>query len=158
MAGERAQSPTNSTRRMRETRPKTRTDQNLTHRRQHASNVKSQQLEPSAKASFISQLKELNVNNTDGHEAIVRTDGFDEKPTSAPSMTDAVKAPVRDDRLAIVEKLELGPAEHKSIPDDPNFNKIEPNSGIRLKYATDFLQAHAVFILTSSLSSILEKE
>lgn len=42
--------------------------------------------------------------------------------------------PARDDRLAIVEDLVLGPVDHKPPFDDPRFEKLEPNSGIRLSY------------------------
>ena len=42
--------------------------------------------------------------------------------------------PTRDDRLAIVEQLEVGPIDHKPPPDDPHFERLEPNSCIRLSY------------------------
>ena len=45
--------------------------------------------------------------------------------------------PARDDRLAIVEDLVPGPADHKPPFDDPRFEKLEPNSGIRLSYVTE---------------------
>nr|GAT45932.1 predicted protein [Mycena chlorophos] len=59
------------------------------------------------------------------------------------AFTDAPKAPnpvastsgsslQRDDRLAIVDSLEMGPYEHKPPFDDPRFEQVEPNSGIRL--------------------------
>ncbi|KAJ7725273.1 hypothetical protein B0H14DRAFT_3098149 [Mycena olivaceomarginata] len=40
--------------------------------------------------------------------------------------------PQRDDRLAIVETLDVGPVDHKPPFDDPYFQQLEPNSGIRL--------------------------
>ncbi|KIK95195.1 hypothetical protein PAXRUDRAFT_827256 [Paxillus rubicundulus Ve08.2h10] len=40
--------------------------------------------------------------------------------------------PQRDDRLALVEELEMGPTDHRPTPDDPLFERLEPNSGIRL--------------------------
>jgi minichromosome maintenance protein 10 len=40
----------------------------------------------------------------------------------------------RDDRLAIIEQLEVGPIDHKPPHDDPHFGRLEPNSGIRLSY------------------------
>ncbi|KAG1750332.1 uncharacterized protein EDB91DRAFT_1106677 [Suillus paluster] len=40
--------------------------------------------------------------------------------------------PDRDERLAIVEQLEVGPIDHKPPLDDPRFERLEPNSGIRL--------------------------
>lgn len=41
----------------------------------------------------------------------------------------------RDERLVLVEKLRPGPYQHKNTPDDPNFEKFEPHSLIRLSYA-----------------------
>jgi hypothetical protein len=43
-------------------------------------------------------------------------------------------APQRDDRLALIEDLEVGPIDHKPPFDDPHFEYLEPNSGIRLWY------------------------
>ena len=39
-------------------------------------------------------------------------------------------------KLTIVEDLVLGPVDHKPPFDDPRFEKLEPNSGIRLSYVT----------------------
>ncbi|KAL5478807.1 hypothetical protein ACEPAI_2084 [Sanghuangporus weigelae] len=86
----------------------------------------------SDKSLFISQLKSLNARENAVREALTRTEGFEERP-AAPTASEDANVPARDDRLAIIEDLVPGPAEHKSIPDDPDFSKIEPNSGIRLK-------------------------
>ncbi|KAH8112086.1 hypothetical protein DFH11DRAFT_1609582 [Phellopilus nigrolimitatus] len=87
-----------------------------------------------APSTLVSQLKSLNPCKKEDREPIARTEGFAEKPVPLPPITGAAaNVPVRDDRLAIVEELEMGPAEHKPIPDDPHFEKVEPNSGIRLK-------------------------
>ncbi|EGO02999.1 hypothetical protein SERLA73DRAFT_103056 [Serpula lacrymans var. lacrymans S7.3] len=40
--------------------------------------------------------------------------------------------PKRDDRLALLEEISIGPSEHKAPFDDPFFEQMEPNSGIRL--------------------------
>lgn len=45
---------------------------------------------------------------------------------------EVVDAPKRDDRLALIEDLEVGPTDHKPPFDDPHFRQLEPNSGIRL--------------------------
>ena len=45
-------------------------------------------------------------------------------------------APRRDDRLALIEDSEFGPYDHKAPFDDPYFECLEPNSGIRLSYVT----------------------
>ncbi|OCB86034.1 hypothetical protein A7U60_g6932 [Sanghuangporus baumii] len=86
----------------------------------------------SEKSLFISQLKTLNTRENAVREVLTRTEGFEERP-AAPTASEDAKVPARDDRLAIIEDLVPGPVEHKPIPNDPDFNKIEPNSGIRLK-------------------------
>lgn len=35
----------------------------------------------------------------------------------------------------IIERIPIGPVEHALIPGDLNYDRIEPNSGIALKYA-----------------------
>ncbi|THH01685.1 hypothetical protein EW145_g6867, partial [Phellinidium pouzarii] len=122
---ERAQSPTEFTRRALQTRPTPTPIPPLKGTSKSKSTLKassSRAYEPDAPApsSLVSQLKSLTE-------------------------TDVEKVPVRDDRLAIVEDIEIGPAEHSSIADDPHFEKIEPNSGIRLKSRVlphDALQDH----------------
>jgi len=45
------------------------------------------------------------------------------------------KNTVRDpETLRIIERLELGPYEHKPHKDDPEFKTLEPHSGLRLQY------------------------
>ncbi|KAH7911259.1 hypothetical protein BJ138DRAFT_1063452 [Hygrophoropsis aurantiaca] len=44
--------------------------------------------------------------------------------------------PQRDDRLAIIEDIPIGPADHKPPLDDPLFEHLEPNSGISLASRT----------------------
>lgn len=59
----------------------------------------------------------------------------DATPSTPPQpISNAV--PGRDDRLAIIEQLEVGPIDHKPPPDDPHFERLEPNSGIRLSYVS----------------------
>lgn len=62
-------------------------------------------------------------------EPVARTDAFSVSPVAVPPAA----ASARDDRLAIVEELVPGPSEHKPPSDDPTFQKMEPNSGIRLR-------------------------
>ena len=50
----------------------------------------------------------------------------------------------RDERLVLVENLRPGPYQHQDLPNDPNFDKFEPHSSIRLSYAPP------VFTLSSS--------
>lgn len=40
----------------------------------------------------------------------------------------------RDETLAVVEDFELGPKEFDTPADDPEWNKVEPYSAIRLSY------------------------
>lgn len=40
----------------------------------------------------------------------------------------------RDDNLALVHRLELGPKQFNAFHDDPLWNRVEPNSQIRLKW------------------------
>ncbi len=45
------------------------------------------------------------------------------------------KNAVRDpETLRIIERLELGPYEHKPHKEDPDFENLEPHSGLRLQY------------------------
>ncbi|TCD60851.1 hypothetical protein EIP91_009400 [Steccherinum ochraceum] len=60
-------------------------------------------------------------------------------PPAAAELGDDYKTlgvPQRDDRLALVEDLEIGPSEHTAPFDDPHFEHLEPNSGIRLSSRT----------------------
>ncbi|KZT22982.1 hypothetical protein NEOLEDRAFT_1170979 [Neolentinus lepideus HHB14362 ss-1] len=89
----------------------------------------------SAPSTVLQKLSSLSKKSEElrPDEAVGRSSGFKEVPAPRPSHEDdSVKAPRRDDRLALVEELELGPAEHKPPFDDPHFEKLEPNSGIRL--------------------------
>ena len=45
-----------------------------------------------------------------------------------------IDVPNRDDRLALIEDLEVGPINHRPPFDDPHFRQLEPNSGIRLSW------------------------
>lgn len=64
---------------------------------------------------------------------VTRSSGFAEKPApNVPVEGASIEALPRDDRLALVEDLVSGPYEHKPPFDDPRFEKLEPNSGIRL--------------------------
>ncbi|KAH7927185.1 hypothetical protein BV22DRAFT_1007452 [Leucogyrophana mollusca] len=65
------------------------------------------------------------------------------EPSSSTSTS--YNVPQRDDRLAIIEEMPIGPADHKPPLDDPLFERLEPNSGIRLLSRTlshDDLQEH----------------
>ncbi|KAG6828018.1 hypothetical protein H0H92_009644 [Tricholoma furcatifolium] len=74
------------------------------------------------------------------NDHIARSSGFTEKP---PALADREgdepfesSSRRRDDRLALVEDFKPGPIDHTPPPDDPNFDKLEPNSGIALSART----------------------
>jgi minichromosome maintenance protein 10 len=103
-----------------------------------------------APSSVLTKLGTLHNRSVDSAsaETVIRSTAFSEKlrasvaertdqilpgssiDTSADTGSNALK---RDDRLALVEELEVGPVEHKPSFDDPLFEQVEPNSGIRLK-------------------------
>ncbi|KAG6909164.1 hypothetical protein DXG01_001791 [Tephrocybe rancida] len=70
-----------------------------------------------------------------------RSSGFTERPPPVVTqdgqdqslLSSALK---RDDRLALIEELEPGPVDHIPPADDPDFDRLEPNSGIRLSART----------------------
>lgn len=68
-------------------------------------------------------------------DQVIRSFAFSETPAPRANLgleLDIVDAPKRDDRLALIEDLEMGPTDHKPPLDDPFFKQVEPNSGIRL--------------------------
>lgn len=89
--------------------------------------VPSSSSEPSA---LFTQLKTLSAKKEEAYDSVTRTEGFSETPLPPPGKPTGT---IRDENLAIIEELEPGPIEHRPITDDPNFEKLEPNSGIRLK-------------------------
>ncbi|KAL6299390.1 hypothetical protein BKA93DRAFT_829955 [Sparassis latifolia] len=94
-------------------------------------------------ASTVLQ-KLANAHSHNNHlpvgPVVVRSSAFSDKAATPNVDTvvvdgrseDCTSAHARDDRLALVEELVLGPAEHKPPFDDPHFEKLEPNSMIRL--------------------------
>ncbi|KAH9855590.1 hypothetical protein C2E23DRAFT_874672 [Lenzites betulinus] len=67
-------------------------------------------------------------------ESIVRSTDFTAKPAdiTVSSDKDGSYGHARDEDLTLIEELTLGPSEHKPPFDDPHFDRLEPNSGIRL--------------------------
>ncbi|KAJ3509617.1 hypothetical protein NLJ89_g5126 [Agrocybe chaxingu] len=76
-------------------------------------------------SNLLSNLTSIHQKSevVDESEAVQRSTAFTDKPQDVPR---------RDERLAIVENLEMGPYEHTPSSDDPNFEKLEPHSGIHL--------------------------
>ncbi|KAF7307788.1 zf-primase domain-containing protein [Mycena kentingensis (nom. inval.)] len=87
-------------------------------------------------STVISRLANLKPSGTgDESEKTPRSDAFTDAP-KAPDAVASTSALTRDDRLAIVETLQMGPSEHVAPFDDPRFEQLEPNSGIRLSSRT----------------------
>ncbi|KAF8064025.1 hypothetical protein FPV67DRAFT_1671778 [Lyophyllum atratum] len=104
-------------------------------------------------SNLLNNLARLNHKQQDSDRTvpIVRSSGFTDKPPPPARQEDEddvfgeSSAPKRDDRLALIEELEPGPVDHIPPVDDPNFEKLEPNSGIRLSSRTvphEDLQEH----------------
>ncbi|KAI8970623.1 hypothetical protein BD414DRAFT_470405 [Trametes punicea] len=92
---------------------------------------------PSAAASTVLQKLAQVHKATDkavAIESVVRSTAFSAEPAPVIAPTQLAQSDVcaRDDTLMVVEDLTLGPIEHKAPFDDPHFEKLEPNSGIRL--------------------------
>ncbi|KAJ3727552.1 hypothetical protein C8R42DRAFT_340798 [Lentinula raphanica] len=77
-------------------------------------------------STLVQKLAKLHAEEDHAPNLVQRTSAFTDKPPEPGSSK-------RDDNLAIIESLELGPADHKPPFDDPHFERVEPNSGIRLK-------------------------
>ncbi|KAI0321313.1 hypothetical protein OF83DRAFT_1081034 [Amylostereum chailletii] len=90
---------------------------------------------PSTLLIKLSQINSRSQDTADTSES-KRSSSFAVKASCSsaedPKIEDVGTAPVRDDRLALIEDLEPGPYEHKAPFDDPLFEKLEPHSGIHL--------------------------
>ncbi|KAF9450739.1 hypothetical protein P691DRAFT_664712 [Macrolepiota fuliginosa MF-IS2] len=95
-----------------------------------------------APSQFLSKLVEVKSrpNQVSVPEAIARTSAFSD--TTRPNRPEEnPEGPTefslkRDDRLALVEDLERGPYDFTPPSGDPNFQQLEPHSGIRLSSRT----------------------
>ncbi|KIJ47326.1 hypothetical protein M422DRAFT_45867 [Sphaerobolus stellatus SS14] len=101
---------------------------------------------PPKPSNLLQNLARIHMKSTTATvEPVERSTGFTD--AAVPSQEPARKssAPERDNRLALVERLEPGPLEHKPPVDDPEFQLLEPYSGIRLtsrRLSHDLLQEH----------------
>jgi len=127
--------------------------QNMTARRAGKGPVTTTQYTKPAPSNILSKLSKLSGGPPKpgqeksiqrSHSLLARSKP---EPSLAPSFeVDATPStppqpilnavPGRDDRLAIIEQLEVGPIDHKPPPDNPHFERLEPNSGIRLSYVS----------------------
>ncbi|KAJ7756294.1 hypothetical protein B0H16DRAFT_1417311 [Mycena metata] len=99
-----------------------------------------------APSTLLSMLATTNRRPLDTVETepLIRSSAFADNPALAPPAP-ASSSLRRDERLALIERLEAGPADHKPPFDDPHFEQLEPNSGIRLlsrKVPHEDLQDH----------------
>ncbi|KAK0475086.1 hypothetical protein IW261DRAFT_1646941 [Armillaria novae-zelandiae] len=83
---------------------------------------------PSAVLAKLAKSKPLSLDDDDGDVEPSRSAAFADKPAEVKPAAGTH----RDERLALIEDFEPGPYDHKPPFDDPNFEQLEPNSGIRL--------------------------
>ncbi|KAF8630273.1 hypothetical protein AX17_005459 [Amanita inopinata Kibby_2008] len=89
-------------------------------------------------SNFLHKLATLTCEKSSGgeHMSYDNEEGPSKPSRSASFMDPAASVqsakPKRNEDLTLVEDLEPGPYEHKAPPDDPNFERLEPHSGIRL--------------------------
>lgn len=90
------------------------------------------------RSQFLEKLSKVKDRTTDSPipDAITRTSAFSDRTrpegSAEPSMELDGFGLKRDDRLALVEDIERGPYEFTPPTDDPDFQQLEPHSGIRL--------------------------
>ncbi|KAJ6578836.1 hypothetical protein DFH09DRAFT_1030713 [Mycena vulgaris] len=87
-----------------------------------------------AASNVLSKLASANRQPLDMTEAepLIRSSAFTDVPQAPDPAASGSTAPQRDERLALIENLEVGPTDHTPSFDDPHFQQLEPNSGIRL--------------------------
>ncbi|KAJ7146150.1 hypothetical protein C8R44DRAFT_836988 [Mycena epipterygia] len=87
-----------------------------------------------AASNLLNRLANSNRRPIDAVEAepLIRSSAFTDAPQAPDSEASSSNVPQRDERLALIENIEMGPADHKPSFDDPHFQQLEPNSGIRL--------------------------
>ncbi|KAJ7153483.1 hypothetical protein C8R43DRAFT_923366 [Mycena crocata] len=87
-----------------------------------------------AASTLLSKLATTNRRPLDVVEAepLVRSSAFTDTPQAPEQAESSSTAQQRDERLALIENLDIGPADHTPPFDDPLFQQLEPNSGIRL--------------------------
>lgn len=99
-------------------------------------NSEAIQFSKPAPSNLISKLADLRNSNTSTQAESTRSSSFTERPaissSSLQTEREGARIQARDDRLALIEKLEMGPYEHTASLDDPTFERLEPHSGITL--------------------------
>lgn len=95
--------------------------------------------EPSALLQSLNS-RRSKLKEAEERRGLERSVGFS-APAIAPPCVRKEEAPEeeahdegdRDESLALIEKLEMGPKDFTAPKDDPDWEKVEPNSRIRLK-------------------------
>ncbi|KAL4077770.1 hypothetical protein J3A83DRAFT_4356667 [Scleroderma citrinum] len=108
-------------------------------KRESSGSAKHLEPPPSNVLKKLSSLS--NRSNAQSEPVSTRSSNLSDRPKPAivakPSEHEASRelshsVPRRDENLAIVEELRMGPTDHKAPLDDPLFEHLEPNSGIHL--------------------------
>ncbi|KAI0634926.1 hypothetical protein C8Q77DRAFT_1156299 [Trametes polyzona] len=87
---------------------------------------------PPAPSTLLQKLAQAHKSKEKATPAVPEASKRSSAFSSRPPEIDASSNAARDEDLALVEDLTLGPSEHTPPFDDPHFEKLEPNSGIRL--------------------------
>ena len=89
-----------------------------------------------APSKLLSNLASVQpkVDTSEASESVPRSTGFKEAPrVIQEEVEQEYEHRKRDERLALVEDLESGPYEFTPPYDDPDFERLEPHSGINMK-------------------------
>ncbi|KAF9555732.1 hypothetical protein CPC08DRAFT_726184 [Agrocybe pediades] len=93
-----------------------------------------EQFKKLAPSTFVNKLATRRRDDDDDEPApVTRSTGFNDRPKDVqPVPVDEHVLSRRNEQLEIVEELQPGPYEHKPPHDDPNFERLEPHSGIHM--------------------------
>ncbi|PIL27289.1 hypothetical protein GSI_10436 [Ganoderma sinense ZZ0214-1] len=87
---------------------------------------------PSTVLQKLAKAHNKKTGSSEREAAITRSTAFSSRPPAPSHDPSDEFGTKRDDDMTLIEDLTLGPADHKPPFDDPHFEKLEPNSGIRL--------------------------
>ncbi|KAH9477114.1 DNA replication licensing factor mcm10 [Psilocybe cubensis] len=93
-----------------------------------------QQFTKLAPSNIINKLASITQkgDGEDAPEAHPRSAAFTDRPVKPSPVDHEIHGHKRDERLALIENIEPGPYQHTPPTDDPNFEKLEPHSGIAM--------------------------
>ncbi|KAI1798437.1 hypothetical protein LXA43DRAFT_875943 [Ganoderma leucocontextum] len=87
---------------------------------------------PSTVLQKLAKAHNKKSGSSEQDPAATRSTAFSARPPAPNQASSEELGTRRDDDMTLIEDLTLGPAEHKPPFDDPHFEKLEPNSGIRI--------------------------